>query len=77
MLLENERLYQRALKLHKTRNIIVHRGEILEEKEIYKIGSVGARDAISTVNELFKWYGTQITYFIPTDINFVKLPINN
>lgn len=63
---ENENLYQSALKLYRTRNKIVHLGDIPQENEknFLTIDKEGAQEAYKTVLEIFRWMGIEDFEFI-------------
>jgi hypothetical protein len=68
LLIENEQLYQAANKLYRTRNKIVHRGELSpgEETSHLEINDGGAKEAIECVINLFKWFEVSETYVVPS-----------
>lgn len=56
LFLENENLYQSALRLYSTRNKITHRGEPAKSaNDFLSIDAKGAFEAYNTANQLFKW----------------------
>ena len=67
MLIEDESLYQKALRLYRTRNKIVHRGELpsADEGSLFKINESGAKEAMNCAKEVIKWFGVTEDYIIP------------
>jgi hypothetical protein len=74
LLIENEKLYQKADKLYRTRNNIAHRGEVSTGQETSRFGinTEGAKAAITCAIDLFKWFGVVDTYIFPPE-GFVQV----
>jgi hypothetical protein len=69
LLIDQQALYQNAMKLHNTRNQIAHQGEIPigGETSYFGITKPDAQAAIECAIDLFKWFGVTDEYIIPTD----------
>jgi len=67
LLIENEPLYQDAMKLYRTRNKIVHQGELPAENEAscFTISDAGALAAINCAIGVLKWFGTPDEHILP------------
>ena len=66
ILLENEPLYQKAIKLYKTRNDIAHLGEsMVGEQSQYETNEKDALEAIECAIEIFKWFGERANFPLP------------
>lgn len=67
--MENEPLYQQAIKLYSTRNSIAHLGELTSEQEgkYFNLDWFGALFAIGCARDVFKWFGIVEEYFMPLD----------
>jgi hypothetical protein len=72
--IENESLYQQAIKLHSTRNKIAHSGVLpLEQKNsFFNLDKYGALFAITCAKDVFQWFGITEEYFLPLD-NMVSI----
>jgi len=64
---DNQQLYQTALKLYRSRNKIVHRGEPPggEQMSYFGINQPDALTAIECAIEIFKWFGEPDKYVAP------------
>ena len=71
LLIENESLYQSAIKLYNTRNKIVHNWKVENEKNILIIDSTGSKEAYNTVIKLACWLGFS-HYDLIQDVAFVE-----
>lgn len=66
LLIDDKPLYDRAIRLYKTRNKVVHRGELPEDQnEYFDIGEAGARTAIECAIHIFHWFGECGKYSLP------------
>ncbi len=67
ILIENEALYQKALKLYRTRNKIVHRGELplAGENNFFKVNESDAKEALNCAKGVIKWFSITDDYIIP------------
>lgn len=73
LLVDDCRLYEQALKLHGTRNDIVHLGQPSENaKPRLTLDEAGALEAISCAMSVCEWFGENYHYPIP-DGAFVRL----
>lgn len=74
LLVENEGLYQRAKRLHTTRNKLAHTGVVddNESNENYPIDEGGAMAALKTASDLFSWLGERADFPLPKR-SFVKI----
>jgi hypothetical protein len=68
ILVENDALYQKAPKLYRTRNKIVHRGELPPEGEniFFKVNESDAKEALNCAKGVIKWFGITDDYIIAT-----------
>lgn len=67
--LENEPLYQKAFKLYKTRNKLVHRGIVPESgtNDYYRLEDEDVMEALATAAEVVQWFGSGKDYKVPVD----------
>lgn len=76
LLIENEPLYQAAMKLYKTRNKITHQG-VPPTENTNDYFAINEQDTLACVNcaiEAFKWFGIPGGYVLPTT-GFVRVKI--
>jgi len=68
LLIEDESLYHHAMKLYKTRNKIVHQGDLPsgDETAYFPVNKTGALEAINCAISLFKWFGVAAEYILPS-----------
>lgn len=72
LLIDNESVYQNAVKLYRTRNKIVHAGEPPEEGNYFGYSIEDTRLAIQTCLNVFEWYGESEEYYLPFGVSFVE-----
>lgn len=72
LLVDNEPLYQQALKLYRTRNKIAHLGEPPTRESYFEMEENDAIIAIECALEIFQWFGEQNDFPLPK-LGFVKL----
>jgi hypothetical protein len=67
LFIENEPLYQNAMRLYRTRNKIVHQGELPagNETSCFAISDAGALAAMNCAIEVFKWFDVPDEYILP------------
>jgi hypothetical protein len=66
ILVEDQPLYQRARRLYRTRNQIVHRGEIPDRAESsFAFSVAGAQAGIETALAVCRWFGLNEHYALP------------
>jgi hypothetical protein len=66
LLLDDEALYRRAIRLYKSRNEIVHRGEILEGPEsAFAFSRPDADAGVQTALDVCQWFGLSEHYVLP------------
>lgn len=66
ILIEDQALYQQARQLHRTRNQIVHRGEISDSAESsFDFSLADARAGIETALAVCHWFGLSEHYALP------------
>jgi len=67
LLIENENLYQDAMKLHATRNKLAHIGDLPSSPgdQYIQLDSPGSLVSIKTAVELFGWLGLRHDYVLP------------
>lgn len=64
---EDQALYQKLIKLYKTRNHIAHLGEPIEaDVKVYEESYQNALEAITCTLSLFKWFGETNNFTVPT-----------
>lgn len=64
--LDNESLYDKIIKLYKTRNEYVHKGQLpSNSQKLYKENKDDALAAIESVVELLNWFGINTSYPLP------------
>jgi hypothetical protein len=66
-------LYDRAIRLHDTRNRIVHRGEPATEEKLYGFDRQGALQAAKCALAVRRWYGWRGEFPLPVG-GFVHFP---
>ena len=64
ILVENEALYSKALKLYATRNKIAHVGEPPTKPEYLPVNSLGAKEALRTAVDVVRWFGDCSPYYV-------------
>jgi hypothetical protein len=68
LMLDNQALYQKALRLYKTRNQIVHRGEVLDSPEgAFEFTLTDARVGAQTALDVCTWFGMRENFVLPSD----------
>lgn len=73
LLVENEPLYHKAIKLYRTRNKIAHLGEPpSEERSCFEMNENDAVTAIECAIEIIQWFGEQADFPLPK-LGFVRL----
>jgi hypothetical protein len=74
LLIENENLYQDAMKLHATRNKLAHIGDLPSSPgdQYIQLDSLGSLKSIKTAVELFGWLGLRHDYVLP-DFRFTRI----
>ncbi len=66
LLVESESLYQQAIRLYRTRNQIVHRGEILDGPEdVFEFSRSDAIAGVQTALDVCGWFGLKEQYDLP------------
>lgn len=66
VLVENHALYQQARRLYRTRNLIVHRGEISDRAESsFDFSYASAREGIESALAICRWFGLTEQYALP------------
>lgn len=74
LLVENENLYQKAVKLYRTRNKIAHIGESPSgEQSYFEMNEDDSLVAINTAIEITKWFGDKADFPLPIHVKFVKI----
>jgi len=74
LLLENEPLYQQAMKLYSTRNKIAHLGELPSDQkgDYFNLDLLGAISALECTKDIFKWFGITEEYFISKEDDIIN-----
>lgn len=66
LLVDDEPLYQKAVRLYKTRNRIVHRGFVPEEDtNLFNLISSDAKIGLQTALDVCYWFGMSEAYALP------------
>jgi len=66
LLVDNEQLYQKAKRLYKTRNRIVHRGVVPEEDtDLFSFSFSDAKIGLQTALDVCHWFGMSEHYPLP------------
>jgi len=67
MLIQDQRLYQNALRLYRTRNKIAHLGALpsSEPNTYFDLNQDGALQAIKCAVDIFRWFGEKARYPTP------------
>lgn len=74
LMVDDQPLYQQAHRLYKTRNKIVHSGEIAESDVTeYGFSSPDARAAIQTALDVCTWFGWEERYYLPGGEERIRL----
>ncbi len=63
LLQDDEDLYRAVLRLHGTRNLLAHQGEVSDPIEAFPVSHEGAREGLGAVRLVFEWFGAP-DYFI-------------
>lgn len=63
LLLDNQELYRRLLKLYRTRNSIIHNST--KPKDIYAIGQDSAEECLAALMQLLDWLGFPSDFHLP------------
>jgi hypothetical protein len=64
LLNEDQVLYQRALRLYRTRNSVAHRGQAAGD-DVFPVTPEGAISALECAVDVFRWFRVSAVYFIP------------
>jgi hypothetical protein len=74
LLIENETLYQKAKRLHSTRNKLAHAGAVDEPESnaTFALDESGSMEALETALALFSWLGERADFPLPKSA-FVKI----
>ncbi|MCL4872270.1 MAG: hypothetical protein KJ063_25195 [Anaerolineae bacterium] len=73
LFVENEALYQKAIKLYRTRNKIAHLGEPPSgEQSYFEMNEEDGIAAIECAIEIMQWFGEQTNFPLPK-LDFVKI----
>jgi len=71
---EKEVLYQKAIKLYRTRNKIAHIGESPSgEQSYFEMNEKDSLVAINSAIEIMDWFGEKIDFPLPINITLVKM----
>lgn len=66
LLVDNEPLYQKAIRLYKTRNRIVHRGFVpAEDTNLFNFSFSDAKIGLQTALDVCYWFGMSEVYTLP------------
>lgn len=63
LLVENDVLYQRLIRLHGTRNDLAHTGDVSSTVERFSIDYDGTKLAVRTAISAFRWFNARGRYF--------------
>jgi hypothetical protein len=72
LLIDDEGLYSRALRLCRTRNKIAHLGSAPAEENYYPMTRKGALEGVATAIAVMKWFGDTIDYPIDGDLHLYR-----
>ncbi len=65
MLEEDQHLYQKALRLYRTRNGLAHRPGTDSDRDVFPFSHAGATSALECAVEVFAWFRVEEKYSIP------------
>jgi hypothetical protein len=66
LLLDDKPLFDRMMKLYKTRNRLAHGGHVEPRAEAYALTIADARDALGAAISAFFWFGERGGYVLPS-----------
>lgn len=70
LLVQNEALFTRAMRLSDTRNGLAHTGDVSPRADAYALDRSGALECLETARQVFEWFGLESDY--PTSITHAE-----
>jgi hypothetical protein len=69
---EDQALYQRALRLYRTRNKLAHMGDAPEADGYLPLTHAGVSEGLETAVAIFRWFGENVTFVNPLRSRLVQ-----